>query len=92
MYLLSFLLSFLFSIKISTVFLLVKENENRPRASLKFLQIPYSRNPVNKTFLKISFDDMIHSHTVLFNTNPVNNQIDQKLVNLLVLYKEIEIF
>ena len=45
--LLSFLLSLLFSIKINTVFLQVKGNENRPRASSKFLQIPYSRNPVN---------------------------------------------
>ena len=48
MCLLSFLLSLLFSIKISTVFLLVKENENRLRASSKFLQIPYSLNPVKK--------------------------------------------
>ena len=37
LFLLLFLLSLLFSIKIKTVFLLVKENENRPRAPLKFL-------------------------------------------------------
>ena len=46
MCLLSFLLSLPFSIEIITVFLLVKENENRPRASSELIEIPYSLNPV----------------------------------------------